>query len=92
MTKQKNKLISPEGFGAYLRYLRRSRGYTSPDMLIAALHEKTGYNMTKDALWRIERGRQEPTLTYLCALSLTLTGELLSHEILLGIEQNAQCK
>ncbi|WP_270296729.1 hypothetical protein [Eggerthella sinensis] len=68
-------------YGALLRNKRIKAGYRKADDFIKDLH-LAGCKVSKAALYRIERGEQEPPVDFLLAANLILFGDLYSQEIL----------
>lgn len=68
-------------YGALLRNKRLGAGYRKADDFIKDLH-LIGCKVSKAALYRIERGEQEPPIDFLLAANLILFGDLYSQEIL----------
>lgn len=62
--------------GANLNSMRKEFGYRNTEEFSKALAEKAGYFVSKDTVYRIESGRQEPGISYLCAVGLALYGNI----------------
>lgn len=68
-------------YGALLRQKRIEIGYRKAENFVADL-EAIGYKMSRAALYRIERGEQEPTASFLVASSILLYGETLCSDLI----------
>lgn len=74
----KEGLVNLKALGSYLKAMRKAAGFDRAEDFAKALESKTGYFCKKDFIYRIESGKQEPPLTYLCAVSLTLSEHVFS--------------
>ena len=63
-------------FGILIRKERKDQGISSVDEFVKSIEEKTGLSVPKEALTRIESGKQEPRLSQVIAISLTLYNRL----------------
>ncbi len=61
-------------YGALLRQKRIEVGYRKAEEFVADL-DAIGFKISRAALYRIERGEQEPTASFLIASSILLFGE-----------------
>ena len=68
-------------YGALLRHKRMEIGYRKVDQFAADLNA-IGCTVSKAALYRIERGEQEPPSEFLLASNLILTGDTNSRELI----------
>lgn len=62
-------------YGALLRHKRMEIGYRKADDFVADLKE-VGYSISRAALYRIERGEQEPPVSFFAAANLVLYGRV----------------
>lgn len=69
--------ISRGVLGEFLRGMRRDAGYRNTETFSQALAEKAGYEISKEAVYRIESGRQEASISYICAACITVCGEIM---------------
>ena len=58
--------------GFYIRSSRRKAGYWKAELFSDAIEEQTGRHVSADTLYKIESGRQEPSITQLMAIAYTL--------------------
>lgn len=70
------ELLNFKTLGGYLRQFRKNYGYKNAAELAKALGEKAGYYVSDDTVSRIERGKTEPTISYICALGMVTSREL----------------
>lgn len=68
-------------YGALLRQKRIEMGYRKAEDFVADL-EAIGFKISRAALYRIERGEQEPTASFLIASSILLFGETICSDLL----------
>ena len=68
-------------YGALLRHKRMEVGYRKAEQFISDL-EEVGYKISKAALYRIERGEQEPPLGFLLAANIVLYGNAKSFDLI----------
>ena len=78
---RKRNGIDRKALGGYLRALRKHAGYRSTGHFSEALLSKAGYRVREDAIYRIESGKQEAPLSYLCAASIVCNGKVLSFSV-----------
>lgn len=71
-----NSLIDPKAFGFYLRRERTEAGFETTSKFSRSIEEYTSCYISKGTLDRIEAGRQEPKLSQLVAITLTLCNYL----------------
>lgn len=83
-------LLDLKTLGGFLRQLRKNHGYKNADEFANALGEKAGYYVSGDTVWRIEAGRTEPTISYICAVGL-ITGKKFLPQLLNSILYEAAC-
>lgn len=81
--------INRESLGALLEGMRKAAGYSRAVDFAAAIEETAGIPCKKDLVYRIEAGKQEPSITYLCAVSLTLFGKVLHWDVIQAITKSA---
>lgn len=67
-------------YGALLRHKRMEVGYRRADQFVGDLRS-VGCNVSKAALYRIERGEQEPTVGFFMASNLILFGDMCSSNL-----------
>ena len=70
--------------GARIRIARIDIGYRKASDFVERMKEKTDYVLSQDALYRIETGKQEPSLSLYCAINLTLGRPMLDDDLLRG--------
>ncbi len=63
-------------YGACVRCRRRAAGCRTAADFSAMLYRRTRLEVSKDALYRIEQGRQQPTSEQFMAINLALFGRL----------------
>lgn len=63
-------------YGAIVRSERGKAGCKTTADFSAMIYRRTRLEVSKDALYRIEQGRQQPTLEQFMAINLALFGEL----------------
>lgn len=68
-------------YGALLRHKRMEVGYRKADDFVADLKE-IGYFISRAALYRVERGEQEPPIGFIAASNLVLFGSIRSVELI----------
>ena len=68
--------INLKRLGSNLNSMRKEFGYKNTEEFSRALAEKAGFFVSKDTVYRIESGRQEPGVSYICAVGLTLYGNV----------------
>lgn len=68
-------------YGALLRHKRMEVGYRKADDFVADLGE-IGYSISRAALYRVERGEQEPPIGFIAASNLVLFGAIGSVELI----------
>lgn len=66
--------IDQRRLGMFFLQLRKQFGYRNTEEFAAALAEKAGYNVSKDTVYRIESGRQEASVSYMCAVGMATFG------------------
>ena len=85
----KEACIDKKKLGGFLRAIRRGAQYENTESFAAALEDKAGYITSKDTIYRIESGRQEPTVSYLCAVSVATSGRIVSSAIIDAIRSSS---
>ena len=63
-------------FGTLLRHYREEAGFKKPEDFADAIYELTDYEVSKETLYRIEKGISEPKMSLYFAMGLTLFGEM----------------
>lgn len=72
MASKKENAIDPGLFGALLRHERQEQGYSTAEEFAAAITEMTGYSVSKETIYKIESGKQEPKLSLFMAIKFLL--------------------
>lgn len=70
--KKRANAIDPGLFGALLRHERQEQGYSTAEEFAAAITEMTGYGVSKETIYKIESGKQEPKLSLFMAIKFLL--------------------
>ena len=73
--------ISKTAFGEHLRALRKQAGFRNTESFAEAMTEIAGYHVSKETVYRIESGKQEASISFVCAASIALHGKILSFPI-----------
>lgn len=71
-TKPKSTVFDFERYGVFLRSARQHAGYNRAENFCRDVTEWTGVKINKEALYRIEKGVQPPTVEQLIAFGLVL--------------------
>lgn len=58
--------------GALIRHERQSQGYTTAEEFAAAITTMTGYKVSKETIYKVESGKQEPKLSLFIAIKFLL--------------------
>lgn len=66
--------IDPKRLGMFFGQLRKQFGYKNTEEFASALAEKAGYHVSKDTVYRVESGRQEASVSYMCAVGMATFG------------------
>ena len=61
-------------YGSYVKNRRKKMGYKSAKDFCATLWRRTRIKLSTDALYDIERGEREPTITQFIAINLVISG------------------
>ena len=69
-------------YGCLIRAERVNRGISTANGFSEFIKEKTGYYISRDILYKIEQGKQEPKAIQFMAISLALFGTLIPDGIL----------
>ena len=69
------RLFDLELYGAKCRKRRQDLGYKTADAFAASVRRRTDASITRDILYKIEQGRQEPGASLFLALNLSLWGD-----------------
>ncbi|RNL18820.1 hypothetical protein DMP07_07645 [Slackia faecicanis] len=75
-TLRNEMLFDSEMLGMKLRRARRDLGLSTTESASAYIFEKTGYTISSDAVYRIERGKQPPSTPQFFAFCLAYFGRL----------------
>lgn len=59
-------------YGALVKRARLNLGYRRGEDFVNAMKRVTGYEMSKDVLYRIENGKREPEVNFMIALNLMM--------------------
>ncbi|TNU89038.1 helix-turn-helix transcriptional regulator [Eggerthella lenta] len=59
-------------YGALLKRARLNLGYRRAEDFVAAMKCVTGYDVSKDIVYRMENGKKEPTINFMIAMNLML--------------------
>lgn len=81
--------INRKLLGEYLRGMRRDAGYKNTESFSQALAEKAGYTVSKETVYRIESGRQEASISYICAACITLNKQVMSWGMMYALKSSA---
>ena len=76
-----SELIDFGKLGALLKRARKAAGYSSVEKYANAINEKTGVGVSPTALYKIERGEQEPKIYQIAAFSTVLFGDWYAPEM-----------
>lgn len=60
-------------FGAVIRHMRVETGFKTAEEFAEAITKSTNYPVSKETIYKIEGGRQEPKLGLYLAIKRTLT-------------------
>lgn len=69
-------------YGALIKKKRLDLGYRKAEDFVDAMKIKTGYEVSKDILYRMEAGKREPTINFLIAFNMMCGKPLLDSSIL----------
>lgn len=61
-------------YGALLKNARLKHGFRRAEDFIAEIERKTGYVVSRDVYYRLEKGAREPEISLYFAINLTLYG------------------
>lgn len=73
MQEPKSTVFDYERYGVFLRTARQKAGYNRADIFCEDISERLGVKINKEALYRIEKGTQPPTVEQLIAFGLILS-------------------
>lgn len=59
-------------FGAFVKRERLNLGYRKAEDFVAIMKVRTGYDMSKDTLYRIEKGSRVPDINFIAAFNIML--------------------
>lgn len=71
-TKQTEAFLDQIKFGGMLRIARLKAGYTSVEDFASVIREQTGYDISKEAIYRIEKGDRVPRIDLYAAMQMVL--------------------
>lgn len=72
MITEKQNTIDAGLLGALIRHERQEQGYSTAEEFAAAITEMTGYSVSKETIYKIESGKQEPKLSLFIAINFLL--------------------
>lgn len=76
-----------DGFGQWLKEMRKEAGYASADTFAKAVHTLTGLYMTKDIVYKLESGSQDMTVSQLMAFSFVLYSRYLDYSMVFNVQR-----
>lgn len=85
-------LFDSEMLGMRLRRARRDLGLNTTESASEYILEKTGYTISSDTVYRIERGKQPPSTPQFFAFCLAYFGRLNGVEQISSIIDDCACK
>ena len=59
-------------FGAFIKRERLNLGYRKAEDFVYVMKTKTGYEISKDILYRIEKGKRIPDINFIAAFNIML--------------------
>lgn len=63
-------------FGALLKRARLNLGYRRAEDFVDAMKKATGYDVSKDIVYRMESGKKEPSVNFIIALNIMMGNSL----------------
>ena len=78
---EKLELFDWELYGMLVRNRRKKMGYKDADLFSQTLYRRVRLQISRDAIYKIETAKQEPTTTQFMGINLALWGEVIPSEI-----------
>lgn len=76
--------IDTELYGMLIRRSRLNLGYRKAEDFVEAMKKRTGFELSKDSLYRIESGKNAPNINFMIALNI-MTGKPLTDTSLVNM-------